>query len=57
MIALTLASILTFTSEQETINRFCANALNIPYASDNFTDKEWNQFQSCVKFHSRHLDT
>ena len=57
MIAFTLATILAFTPEQETVHRFCANAVGIPYASDNFTDKEWNDFQACVKFHTRHIDT
>lgn len=57
MIAFALATVLNVGSDQEVINRFCANALNIPYASDNFTDKEWNDFQACVKFHSRHIDT
>jgi len=32
------------------VNRVCAAIVNIPYASDNFTDEEWNQFQDCVKF-------
>lgn len=32
------------------VNRVCATIVGIPYASDNFTDEEWNQFQDCVKF-------
>lgn len=32
------------------VNRFCAAMVNIPYASDNFTDEEWKQFQHCVKY-------
>jgi hypothetical protein len=31
------------------INRFCADAVDIPYASDNFTNEEWEQFKQCVK--------
>lgn len=31
-------------------NRLCANIVQIPYASDNFTDKEWNDFQRCLKY-------
>jgi hypothetical protein len=31
----------------ESINRMCANMVGIPYASDNFTDKEWQQFELC----------
>lgn len=38
--------------------KFCATALNIPYATDNITDKEWNDFQACMKFFARRsLDT
>jgi hypothetical protein len=29
------------------VNRVCAAIVNIPYASDNFTDMEWQQFQDC----------
>ena len=35
---------------KKAINRFCADAVDIPYASDNFTDEEWEQFKTCVKF-------
>ena len=31
------------------INRFCADVVDIPYASDNFTNEEWEQFKQCVK--------
>jgi hypothetical protein len=27
---------------------FCADIVNIPYASDNFTDEEWEQFKECL---------
>ncbi len=30
-------------------NKFCADAVGIPYASDNFTDFEWEQFKECLK--------
>ena len=33
--------------------KFCADAVGIPYASDNFTDEEWNRFQSCMAFFER----
>ena len=26
------------------VNRVCASIVNIPYASDNFTDEEWKKF-------------
>lgn len=30
--------------------KLCAAAVGIPYASDNFTDAEWKQFQNCMLF-------
>lgn len=35
------------------IQKFCADAVGIPYASDNFTDEEWEQFQKCMAFFER----
>lgn len=32
------------------INRLCASIVNIPYASDNFTDLEWQQFKNCLDY-------
>lgn len=32
----------------EQIARQCAAEVNIPYASDNFTDTEWREFQRCI---------
>ena len=32
------------------INKVCSAIVNIPYASDNFTDKEWEQFKECLAF-------
>lgn len=32
------------------INRACAAIVNIPYASDNFSDEEWEQFKKCLIF-------
>jgi hypothetical protein len=32
------------------INRVCAAIVQIPYASDNFTNEEWEQFKTCLKF-------
>jgi hypothetical protein len=32
---------------QEVINRYCAKQVDIPYGSDNFSDREWSQFQEC----------
>ena len=33
--------------------KFCAEVVGIPYASDNFTDSEWQQFQRCMTFFER----
>ncbi len=32
----------------ESVARYCATAVGIPYASDNFSDREWEQFKSCT---------
>ena len=32
------------------VNRVCAAIVNIPYASDNFSDEEWKKFKQCVKY-------
>jgi hypothetical protein len=32
------------------VNRVCAAIVQIPYASDNFTDLEWQQFKECLNF-------
>jgi hypothetical protein len=32
------------------INRVCARIVGIPYASDNFSDEEWEQFKDCLQF-------
>ena len=32
------------------VNRLCAAIVQIPYASDNFSDEEWDQFQQCLRF-------
>lgn len=33
--------------------KFCAEVVGIPYASDNFTDEEWQRFQLCMSFFER----
>ena len=49
-----LALLPTTVSAQEVysinVNRLCAAIVGIPYASDNFTDKEWEEFKECVEF-------
>lgn len=32
------------------VNKFCANIVGIPYASDNFTDEEWEKFKNCLEY-------
>jgi hypothetical protein len=32
------------------INRFCAKIVGIPYASDNFSDEEFEKFKKCLRF-------
>lgn len=36
-----------------TLANFCADAVGIPRNSDNFTDKEYEQFKSCIIFHNK----
>ena len=38
------------------INKVCASIVNIPYASDNFTDLEWQQFNNCLSFMKQHQE-
>lgn len=33
--------------DSEKVNRFCAYLVGIPYASDNFTDQEYERFLVC----------
>jgi hypothetical protein len=47
LIALALISQSQPAEYSETVNRFCAYVVGIPYASDNFTDEEWNRFVYC----------
>lgn len=52
MIPLLLAAAITydFTDRPvpESVARQCAADVGIPYASDNFSDTEWYEFQRCV---------
>jgi len=41
------AQLLTPLEKSETINKFCADVVGISYASDNFTDEEWERFVYC----------
>ena len=35
------------------VNRVCAAVVGIPYASDNFTDQEWERFKNCRDYLQR----
>lgn len=32
------------------VNRVCASIVDIPYASDNFTDEEFKKWKECVAY-------
>ena len=55
MIETLLATAITFSFTpkpvSQTVANFCADAVGIPRNSDNFTDKEWEQFKQCILFH------
>ena len=57
MIETLLATAITFSFTPKpvspTIANFCADAVGIPRNSDNFTDKEYELFKSCVIFHNK----
>ncbi len=46
-LALIASLSLSDVDASERINMFCAEVVGIPYASDNFTDEEWNRFVYC----------
>jgi hypothetical protein len=54
MIPLVLATIVSYDfidrPVPESTARQCAEEVGIPYASDNFTDTEWREFQRCVVY-------
>jgi len=47
MLALLAGTLIASAQPSEDINRFCAYVVGIPYASDNFTDEEWQRFVFC----------
>ena len=54
MLALILATVTAFKDPYvapENIRRHCAAVVGIPYASDNFSEEEWQQFVCCVRKH------
>jgi hypothetical protein len=47
MFELLASAVIASSNRSEDINRFCAYVVGIPYASDNFSDQEWNRFVLC----------
>jgi hypothetical protein len=48
MIELILSTMIASTQmSNESVNRFCAYVVGIPYASDNFSQEEWERFTYC----------
>jgi hypothetical protein len=52
MIEFLLASTLSASQahaiqNKEDVNKVCAYIVGIPYASDNFSDNQWNRFVLC----------
>ena len=46
-LSLILGLALTPLEASESINEFCSYVVGIPYASDTFTDEEWERFVYC----------
>ena len=46
-LSLILGLALTPVDASESINKFCADVVGIPYASDNFSNEEWERFVYC----------
>ena len=47
IIGLLLTTASKATTYEESVNRFCAKVVGIPYASDNFSQEEWERFKYC----------
>jgi hypothetical protein len=47
MLELLASALISSSHRSEDINKFCAYVVGIPYASDNFTDEEWERFVFC----------
>ena len=46
-LSLILGLALTPLEASESINEFCSYVVGIPYASDNFSNEEWERFVYC----------
>ncbi len=47
MLELIVSTMISSTHPTEPVNKFCSYVVGIPYASDNFTDEEWQRFVFC----------
>ena len=47
MIELLASAVISSTNHSEQVNKFCSYLVGIPYASDNFTNNEWERFVVC----------
>jgi hypothetical protein len=47
MIELLASIAITASQQSEEVNKFCSYVVGIEYASDNFTDEEWDRFVYC----------
>lgn len=50
MISLLTSTLIAAVPFQGDVNRACAYIVGIPYASDNFSDEEWERFKVCKKY-------
>ena len=42
-----ISQLLTPLEASNEVNKFCAEVVGIPYASDNFSNEEWERFVYC----------
>jgi hypothetical protein len=47
VLELIASALIASSNRSEDANKFCAYVVGIPYASDNFSDEEWNRFVYC----------
>jgi hypothetical protein len=47
VLELIASALIASSNRSEDVNKFCAYVVGIPYASDNFSDEEWNRFVYC----------
>ena len=55
MIEFALIASLSTAQIEERINKACAYIVGIPYASDNFSDREWKRFVTCKNLMKRNF--